>query len=93
MCAELDGQIFHTSEIPPVPHDNCKCGAVPFTIDLQFREVEARIDKLEADAAAEAERERKKKEALDKFKKSEELDRNIKEAQQLGFVNLKRSNR
>ncbi len=89
MCDELDGQIFHTSEIPPVPHDNCKCGAVPFTIDLQFREVEARIDKLEADA----EKEKRKQEALDKFKKSEELDRNIKEAQQLGFVNLKRSNR
>ena len=62
-----------------MPHNNCKFGAIPLTMDLQFREVEARLDKLEADA----ERERKKKEALDKFKKSEQLDKNIKEAERM----------
>lgn len=83
-CAELDGQIFHISEIPPVPHDNCKCGAVPLTIDLQFREVEARIDKLEADA----EKERRKQEALDKFKKSDEVRSNAELAKNMNWHDM-----
>ena len=83
-CAELDGQIFHISEIPPVPHDNCKCGAVPLTMDLQFREVEARLDKLEADA----EKEKRKQEALDKFKKSDEVRSNAELAKNMNWHDM-----
>ena len=81
-CTSLEGQIFHISSVPPPPHDHCKCGTIPLRFHIIYEQMSERLKRLEdglkkANVA--------KKEALDKFKKSGQLDKNIKEAKNMSW--------
>lgn len=76
----MRGQIFHISSVPPPPHDNCKCGTIPLRFHIAFESISERLKALEEKIKK---AEVAKQEALDKFKKSGQLDKNIKEAEKM----------
>ena len=74
-CAALDGQVFHYLEIPTT-HEGCKCGTIPLKYHTRLERLEAEIEKLE------------KKIELDKFKKSNEIRKNVEEAKKMKYVGV-----
>ncbi len=71
-CTALEGQIFHTSEVPKQPHPNCKCGVIPLRLLIGFEKINERLKSME-----------EKIKKVEKFKKSEQLKKNIKEAKKM----------
>ena len=86
-CAALDGQVFHYTELPEKPHENCKCGTMAFKTHVRFEKLEEGIKKLEE--KFERERKELKQKQLDKFKKSNEIRQNIEEAKKMRYSALR----